>query len=37
VMLHSERGAMELADVVASNAHDVFHHCWDLARILHTQ
>jgi hypothetical protein len=36
VMLHSERGAMELADVVASNAHDAFHHRWDLARILHS-
>jgi hypothetical protein len=36
VMLHSERGAMELADVVASNAHDAIHHCWDLSRILHT-
>jgi hypothetical protein len=36
VMLHSERGAMELADVVASNAHDAFHHRWDMARILHT-
>ena len=35
VMLHSERGAMELCDVVASNAHDAFHHRWDLARILH--
>jgi hypothetical protein len=34
VMLHSERGAMELADVVASNAHDAFHHRWDLTRIL---
>jgi hypothetical protein len=34
VMLHSARGAMELADVVASNAHDAFHHRWDLARIL---
>ena len=34
VMLHSERGAMELSDVVASNAHDAFHHRWDLARIL---
>ena len=32
VMLHSERGAMELSDVVASNAHDAFHHRWDLAR-----
>jgi hypothetical protein len=35
VMLHSERGAMELSDVVASNAHDAFHHRWDLTRILH--
>jgi hypothetical protein len=34
VILHSERGTMELADVVASNAHDAFHHCWDVARIL---
>jgi hypothetical protein len=36
VMLHSERGAMGLADVVASNAHDAFHHRWEMARILHT-
>ncbi len=36
VMLHSERGAMELSDVVASNAHDAFHHRWDLTRILHS-
>ncbi len=34
VMLHSVRGAMELSDVVASNAHDSHHHCWDLMRIL---
>ena len=34
VMLHSERGAMELSEVVASNAHDAFHHRWDLTRIL---
>jgi hypothetical protein len=33
-MLHSERGAMELFDVVASNAHDALHHHWDLTRIL---
>ena len=37
VMLHSERGAMELSDVVASNAHDAFHHRWDLTRILHAR
>jgi hypothetical protein len=35
VMLHSERGAMELSEVVASNTHDAFHHRWDLTRILH--
>jgi hypothetical protein len=35
VMLHSERGAMDMSDVVASNAHDSCHHCWDLTRILH--
>jgi hypothetical protein len=35
VMLHSERGAMELSDVVASNAHDACHHRWDVTRILH--
>jgi hypothetical protein len=34
VMLHSERGAMALSDVVTSNAHDAFHHCGDLKRIL---
>ena len=34
VMLHSERGAMELFDVVASNAHDAVHHRWDVTRIL---
>jgi hypothetical protein len=34
VMLHSERGAMDLFDVVASNAHDALHHNWDLTRIL---
>ncbi len=37
VMLHSERGAMELSDVVASNAHDAYHHRWDLTRILHNR
>lgn len=34
VVLHSARGAMELSDVVASNAHNAFHHRWDLTRIL---
>jgi hypothetical protein len=36
VMLHSERGAMALSDVVVSNAHDASHHRWDLQRILHS-
>lgn len=35
VILHSERGAMEISDVVAANAHDSHHHRWDLKRILH--
>ena len=35
VMLHSERGAMDISDVIASNAHDSHHHRWDLTRILH--
>jgi hypothetical protein len=34
VMLHSERGAMDVFDVVRSNVHDSHHHCWDLTRIL---
>jgi hypothetical protein len=34
-MLYSERGAMKLSDVAAANAHDAFHHSWDLRRILH--
>jgi hypothetical protein len=35
VVLHSARGAMDLSDVVASNAHDSHHHRWDLTRILY--
>jgi uncharacterized damage-inducible protein DinB len=34
VIQHSERGDMELFDVVASNAHDAYHHRGDVARIL---
>jgi hypothetical protein len=34
VVLHSERGTMDVSDVVASNAHDSYHHRWDLTRIL---
>jgi hypothetical protein len=34
LLLHSERGAQSLADVVHSNAHDGFHHQWDVRRTL---
>jgi uncharacterized damage-inducible protein DinB len=34
VVLHSERRPMEVSDVVASNAHDAYHHRWDVTRIL---
>jgi len=34
VMVHPERGALTLADVAVSNAHDGFHHCWDIKTIL---
>ena len=37
VMLHADRGAMDVSDVVASNAHDSHHHRWDLTRILHSR
>jgi hypothetical protein len=32
VLQHPERGDLALADVVRSNAHDVFHHGWDIRR-----
>jgi hypothetical protein len=35
VIFHSERGEMDVIDVVAANAHDSYHHLWDLKRILH--
>jgi hypothetical protein len=34
VLVHPERGEMFLVDVVRANAHDAFHHAWDLNRIL---
>jgi hypothetical protein len=34
VIAHAARGEMELFDVVASNAHDAYHHRWDVSRIL---
>lgn len=32
VLQHPERGDLALADVVRSNAHDAFHHGWDIRR-----
>jgi hypothetical protein len=34
VMLHPERGELTLDDVTLSNAHDAFHHCWDIRTTL---
>ena len=34
LLLHPERGEQTLAEVVVSNAHDAFHHGWDIARTL---
>ena len=34
VLLHPERGAMDLREVVVSNIHDVQHHLWDIERTL---
>jgi hypothetical protein len=34
VLLHPERGEQSTLDVARSNAHDVHHHDWDIARIL---
>jgi len=32
VLVHPERGTLTMADVVSGNAHDVFHHGWDISR-----
>ncbi len=37
VVVHPERGELSLADVVTSNAHDGFHHQWDIRRTLEAQ
>lgn len=37
VLVHPDRGALRLDDVVHSNAHDSFHHRWDIERILAAQ
>ncbi len=34
LMRHPERGAIDLTDIVRSNAHDTAHHEWDIARTL---
>ena len=34
VLVHPERGELELSDVVLSNAHDACHHRWDIERTL---
>ena len=34
VLIHPERGELDLAAVVQSNTHDAHHHLWDVARTL---
>lgn len=34
VIVHRERGEMQLEDVARSVAHDAFHHAWDIRRSL---
>jgi hypothetical protein len=34
VMAHPERGAIDLDEIVRSNAHDAAHHMWDIERSL---
>ena len=34
VMLHDERGDLDLDEIVRSNAHDAAHHVWDIERSL---
>jgi len=33
-MAHPERGAIDLDEIVRSNAHDAAHHVWDIERSL---
>ncbi len=35
ILVHPERGGQSLHDVVVANAHDGFHHGWDIQRSLH--
>ena len=34
ILIHPERGGQSLSDVVLANAHDAFHHRWDIERSL---
>jgi hypothetical protein len=34
LMLHPERGTIDLAEIARSNAHDAVHHVWDVERSL---
>jgi len=34
VLVHAERGEQCLVDIVRNNAHDAYHHRWDIHRIL---
>ena len=34
MLIHPERGEMELLDVVVANTHDAHHHLWDIERTL---
>jgi len=34
VLVHPERGEQTVLDVVGSNAHDAYHHRWDIERSL---
>jgi len=34
IMIHPDRGELELSDVVLSNTHDARHHEWDIKRTL---
>lgn len=37
VLIHPDRGAQPLDDVIRSNAHDAYHHQWDIQRCLRSQ
>jgi DinB family protein len=33
-LVHPDRGELTATDVITTNAHDAYHHAWDLSRIL---